>query len=237
MNHTGMLTFLFIDVEEVHRQMILESCSAGSGYALHSEQMDFLQKKPVFPFEEGFDYIVLYAETLPEVNQKVMALFSCFKHAKAILLCSSGDEFFTMQIFSWFFVLRCSYLQQDCAALKEKLQYLYVNEECYYFQHSGTLRKLRIQDIYFIECNKNYLYINGRQECWKDRATIRYAQDTLSNHGCLLINRGVIVNPVYIECIHGNEIMMQNQKILFISRARKQEVYQKCKQLIVDVLR
>lgn len=237
MNHTGMLTLLFVDVEKGHRQMILESCSAGSGYDLHSQEMKFLQKKPVFPSEEEFDYIVLHAETLPEVNQKVMALFSCFKNAKAILLCSSGDEFFTMQIFSWFFVLRCSYLQQDCAALKEKLQYLYVNEECYYFQHSDTLRKLRIQDIYFIECNKNYLYINGRQECWKDRATIKYAQDILSNYGCLLINRGVIVNPAYIERIHGNEIIMQNQKILYISRARRQEVYQKCKLLIVDALR
>lgn len=235
MNHTGMLTLLFIDVEEVHRQMILEFCSAGSGYALHSQQMNFLQKKPVFPYEEEFDYIVLHAETLPEVNQKAMALFSCFKKAKTILLCSSSDDFFTMQNFSWFFVLRCSNLQQDCTALKEKLQYLYVNEECYYFQHPDTQRKLRIQDIYFIECNKNYLYINGRENCWKDRATIKYAQDTLSCHGCLLINRGIIVNPAYIEQIHGNQITMRNQRVLYISRGRKKEVYQKCRLHIAGV--
>ncbi|MCB6554799.1 hypothetical protein LI168_16440, partial [Desulfovibrio desulfuricans] len=65
-----------------------------------------------------------------------------------------------------------------------------------------------------------------------DRATIKYAQDSFSGYGCLLINRGVIVNPVYIESIHGNEIIMQNQRILYISRARKQEVYQKCQELL-----
>lgn len=227
-----MLAFLFIDVEEVHRQLILETSCSGSGYALHSEQMKFLQKDPVFPSKAEFDYIVLYAETLPEVNNKVMALFSCFKKAKTILLCSSSDDFFTMQNFSWFFVLRCSHLQQDCMALKEKLHLLYAGEECYYFQHPDTLHKMRIQDIYFIECNKNYLYINGREECWKDRATITYAQNTLSGYGCLLINRGVIVNPLYIENIQGNQITMQNQRVLYISRAKKQEVYRHCQSLI-----
>ena len=188
MNHTGILTFLFIDVEAKQRQIITDACVAGSGYSLHSVQMNFLQKKPVFPSEKNFDYIV-----------------------------------------------RCSHIAQDCVALKEKLQYLYEKEECYYFQHPDTQRKLHIQDIYFIECNKNYLYINGRENCWKDRATIKYAQDTLSCHGCLLINRGVIVNPAYIEQIHGNQITMRNQRVLYISRGRKKEVYQKCRLHIAGV--
>ena len=109
-------------------------------------------------------------------------------------------------------------------------------DECSYFQHSDTMRKLRIQEIDYIECNKNYLYINGRHDCWKDRATIKYAHDALSSYGCLLINRGIIINPTYIQSIHGNEIIMQNQRILYISRARKQEVYQKCKMRIANVL-
>ena len=235
MNHTGILTFLFIDVEAKQRQIITDACVAGSGYSLHSVQMNFLQKKPVFPSEKNFDYIVLHADTLQEINHKIMALFSCFKKAKMIFLCNDSEDFFTMQLFPWFFVLRCSHIAQDSVALKEKLQYLYEKEECYYFQHPDTQRKLHIQDIYFIECNKNYLYINGRENCWKDRATIKYAQDTLSCHGCLLINRGVIVNPAYIEQIHGNQITMRNQRVLYISRGRKKEVYQKCRLHIAGV--
>ena len=104
MNHTGILTFLFIDVEAKQRQIITDACVAGSEYSLHSVQMNFLQKKPVFPFEKNFDYIVLHADTLQEINHKIMALFSCFKKAKMIFLCNDSEDFFTMQLFPWFFV-------------------------------------------------------------------------------------------------------------------------------------
>ena len=236
MMDTGKLTILFIDVKQEMEQLILNCLASGSGYTVTSSSMEFLQKNPSIPQVKEFDYIVLHAFDIQDVNYKVMTLFSCFRKAKTILLCENSEDFFSLQSYSWFFAIRCSKLTQDCKSLQEKLKYLYGKDECYYFQHSDTMRKLRIQEIYYIECNKNYLYINGRQDCWKDRATIKYVQDALSSYGCLLINRGIIINPTYIQSIHGNEIIMQNQRILYISRARKQEVYQKCKMRIANVL-
>lgn len=173
MMDTGKLTILFIDVKQEMEQLILNCLASGSGYTVTSSSMEFLQKKPSIPQVKEFDYIVLHAFDIQDVNNKVMTLFSCSEKRRRYCFVKTVRISFLCKCYSWFFAIRCSKLTQDCKSLQEKLKYLYGKDECYYFQHSDTMRKLRIQEIYYIECNKNYLYINGKQDCWKDRANYK----------------------------------------------------------------
>jgi DNA-binding LytR/AlgR family response regulator len=92
-----------------------------------------------------------------------------------------------------------------------------------------TVKKtyILLEDIVYINTNKNYVYINCENEIYKFRITIKDILNKLDNR-FVQINSGEIVNTAYIKRISGRELTVSgsdgNEKSFVIAQSKYQKV-------------
>lgn len=229
MKRIGYAHILFVDVDEQQQVKLEHLMYEGCGFLDTTVSIDFTQKNNHLATIGEVRYLIIQEDELSIMNHKLLSLLPYVRNAKLILLCDNEENFFSLQTYDWFFVLRKTHLLMDSQLFVTKLKHIYQNQECYYFKQASDLTKIRIQDIYYIESNKNYIFIYGKNFCWKDRTTLKYAYSIVSFYGFLYINRGVLVNQNHIKNIRDNFVELDNHRKLYISRAKVNNIIAICK--------
>lgn len=224
MKKIGYTHILFVDVDEQKQTRFKRLIYEGCGFLDAIVSINFQQKNLHLGTISEVRYLIIQEDELPKMNHKLLTLMPYVKNARFILLCDNEEKFFSLQAYDWFFVLRKTHMVMDSQLFVTKLKHIYQNQECYYFKQTSDKTKIRIHDIYYIESNKNYIYLYGKNFCWKDRTTLKYAYSIVSLYGFLFINRGVLVNKQHIKKLQKDTIELDNHVLLYISQSRKHEV-------------
>ncbi len=92
---------------------------------------------------------------------------------------------------------------------------------------AGGVRVLLTREIIYVELVRHDLmiHLHGQKEPVKIRGTIKQVLDSIDADGPLLqVSSGCLVNMDYISLISGNDVQMDDDTVLAVSRARKKDV-------------
>lgn len=90
--------------------------------------------------------------------------------------------------------------------------------------------QIQIEDIYYLESHGNYVKVWQKDGFHLTPKTLQSFEDILPSPTFFRIHKSTIVHKRYIDYLEGNQIRMQNGKLLNIGRNHRQRV----KQLITD---
>jgi len=94
-----------------------------------------------------------------------------------------------------------------------------------YIKHNEVYEKVMFDDIFHIECQKNYLLLFTSQKEYRFRSTITEFLSKLP-HTFIKTHKGFIINSTKIESFNTNYIYIDNKRIP-ISKSHKEDVLQK----------
>lgn len=107
----------------------------------------------------------------------------------------------------------------------DKLNSDHSNEEKITFKTNTTISTFKINDIVYIEGNRNYQSIHKRDgEVVNIRVRMRDLEEALSRKGFIRIQKGFLVNHIYIQRIESREVILLNKISLPLSPKFKEEV-------------
>lgn len=105
-------------------------------------------------------------------------------------------------------------------------KYRETGEQYYIIETQVRFTRVRYRDIIYIyKEGKNAVFVTEKEK-YRERKSLERALEKLGNESFILIERGIIVNIGHIETINKNEIYMDNECVLEISRSRVKEVRQ-----------
>ena len=94
----------------------------------------------------------------------------------------------------------------------------------YYLKEGRTTVVLKIKDIEYIEKNKNYVFFYASGNKYKERGTVAEIEKKLCNSCFLRLGLGCLANPIHIQELTTNEVILQSGKHLPISRKSRAQV-------------
>jgi len=94
-----------------------------------------------------------------------------------------------------------------------------------FIKSQGRLIKVKIEDIIFIESNKDHLYIHTADSVHKILMTLKAMEAELDQKKFFKIQRSFIINIECIISLFGNTVELSNKKVLSISPDRKEDLY------------
>jgi len=93
------------------------------------------------------------------------------------------------------------------------------------FNIKNKIYQYQINDIVYIESkNQNIMIMESNNRLTTIRYKISDAEKLLNDKGFIRIHKGYLVNCFYIFCIHKNEVVLDNNLTLPLSKYRYQEV-------------
>ena len=113
----------------------------------------------------------------------------------------------------------------ECMDAITKKMKCFLTRKIFRFQEGE--KKIRIENILYIESCKHYLrikHINGECEM---RGKISNLEKWMSNYGFVQTHRSYLVNVRYMKMVRANEVELDNGEILSVSRDKAQEVKKK----------
>ena len=122
------------------------------------------------------------------------------------------------------------YLLKPCEGdkLREVLHHALSRLDLLHKYHVVKLKdkilSLSLSDICYIECSGKHIVYHMVSEDIKERNTIQKVYDTLHAHGFSLVHQGFIVNMDKIKVIEKDEIVLQDDRRVPMSRRKKAEL-------------
>ena len=114
--------------------------------------------------------------------------------------------------------IRKSDYKEDVEYCLKKLIDTVENPCEYYLKEGRTTVVLKIKDIEYIEKNKNYVFFYASGNKYKERGTVAEIEKKLCNSCFLRLGLGCLANPIHIQELTTNEVILQSGKHLPISR-------------------
>lgn len=109
-------------------------------------------------------------------------------------------------------------MDRDINGILRKLK---LEENCVNLVTGDVTSKTKISDICYVESSRNDIHIylkDGKMIC--TRKTFRSFTEELNSDIVIQINRGVMVNLSYVKKVNRREIVLDNDRILSISRTQ-----------------
>lgn len=159
------------------------------------------------------------------------------KHNTIIIFVTNYDEYalqsFGLNVYKY--ILKSDFENQAKEIIDFIEEYFFKSSEIVLDTHSGKI-SLQYRDIFYIECFGHNLYLyTVKTKFQLKKMTIKHLHNILPDV-FVLISRNIIVNVINIQVIDNDEILLKNNKRLYISRRRKREVYEKyCKNLEIKI--
>ena len=88
--------------------------------------------------------------------------------------------------------------------------------------HSKTL-KLKISEIYFIECCRKHIIYHTKVESFDTIGTLTEAYNQVKEYGFYQIHQGYLVNFEKIKYFNKNDIVLDNDRMVMMSVRKKKE--------------
>lgn len=109
---------------------------------------------------------------------------------------------------------------QAFLALKNRKDGNYIS-----FESGGIAMRFNIEDIIYIEAqNQNILISTADQQTHRIRHKISDAESMLEGKGFIRIHKGYLVNCRYINVIRKDTVILDDRRVLPLSKYRKEEV-------------
>lgn len=94
---------------------------------------------------------------------------------------------------------------------------------CITLRMKEEIRKIAVRDIYYIEIINHTLYFHTASGVYQATGKMKEMEAQLAPFDFIRCNNGYLVNPVYVDCIRENNVIVHGDS-LPISRNRKKEV-------------
>lgn len=180
--------------------------------------------------ETKYDLVILDID-MPEMNG-----IECAKKLKKIdfdlnIIFLSQMENMVFDCFTVhpFAFIRKNKLYEDFFSVMDSFINMYKSKEddknSLIVKNATNVNTLRINDIMYIEGNKNYQNVNFKsKEVLQIRASMKDLEDKLVSKGFIRIQKGFLVNALYIRRIDQHMVLLTNNVELPISSKRKDEI-------------
>ncbi len=114
-----------------------------------------------------------------------------------------------------------------CQKLKKALSFCARREHGEIVVHNETsVVRLPFQEILYVESERNYVVYHTEKETYRERSTMRAAQEKFGHSCFAMCNAGMLINLSHVRKVVDNELFIDNQ-IMQISRGRKKEFMDK----------
>lgn len=118
--------------------------------------------------------------------------------------------------------LRKDRIRQELPALLRNLIKIYDDDSRYYMiHHYHTVKKIRISEIIYIESNRNVLQIRTKDKEYSQINTMSSAEQSFKKYSFIRIHKGFLVNCNYISEMTKEEVIMDNDIHLPLSKTYK----------------
>lgn len=84
--------------------------------------------------------------------------------------------------------------------------------------------KLKVSDIYYIECCKKHIYFHMNNHYYVTNQTLGEVYNALAPFGFCQVHQGYLVNLEKVVAVYGNDIILDNQQKVMISVRKHTEV-------------
>lgn len=185
----------------------------------------------------GKNYQLLFLDIdMPEINgievcRKIRRIHN-FPDTALVIFISNREElvFQTFEVHPFRFIRKNHFREElpalaaaICRELDRKKGVTLSIEE----QHSNMVYSVNINDIMYVEVMGKYCHIITAAKKLKIRYQLSALSDMLAGYGFLQPHRSYLVNCRYIFSIENNEILLDDQTAIPVSRNRVRQVKQK----------
>lgn len=116
-----------------------------------------------------------------------------------------------------------SRVSEELQRIQQHLQLLMQGESEYLFSYNYVQVPMKISDIYYIEKEDKQLVYHTRKGEFRERRSMKEAQDIFTPYQFLRIHASYLVNLQYITCIQTDVVYVKGRALPF-ARNRKQTV-------------
>lgn len=99
-------------------------------------------------------------------------------------------------------------------------------EESLEVKIQGGITRLKINNIMYIECDKDYqdIYMADTSQKVRIQQRMNILEENLKKYGFLRVHTGYLVNHKYVVRIENDHVQLQNDIVVPMSRRRKKEI-------------
>lgn len=118
--------------------------------------------------------------------------------------------------------------EEDCSACLSKVKERLVRDDtsALVVQTDGRLMRIRYDDIMYFESISHYLHVHSTKEEVRYRKNIGEAEEELSGlKEFVRIHRSYLVNLRYVSSVEDNDVVLENNEKLRVSRTHWRDTY------------
>ncbi len=104
------------------------------------------------------------------------------------------------------------------SALQEAMQQYIDNQQVYFFRTKSQTTKIKISDIYCLQCQQHNITIHTSHGIYRKYGTLSQELTTLYPYGFIKCNQSCIVSLNKIKTIQNNDITLTDDTVLHVSR-------------------
>jgi len=100
---------------------------------------------------------------------------------------------------------------------------LNISEKYHLIKSHGKSIKIKISDIYYIECYKKHIIYHTKNERIESKGTMSETYNILQKHGFHQVHQGYIVNFEKVKCFNPTFLLLDNDSVVMISVRKRKE--------------
>ena len=121
------------------------------------------------------------------------------------------------------------YLLKPCESkkfyqvLNAAINKLQIGEKHHIIKVPGKSIKLKISDIYYIECYKKHIIYHTKDEILETKGTLTNTYQKLQKHGFFQVHQGYVVNLGKVKSFSPTSLLLDNGAVVMISVRKRKE--------------
>lgn len=167
---------------------------------------------------------------MPYINGMEIAAWIQEERIPVLLVFVTNQDTLVYQTFRYqpFGFIRKSVFEEEIGEVIErialKLQY---SEDYVVWQHAGESIKLKLEDIFYLEADSNYVNVKTKEKEYRFRDTLTSLENKLEAKGFFRIHKGFLINGERVHVLKSDHIEMEDGAILPIGRSYSESVRKK----------